>query len=179
MRECQWISWLSGKCDLLTFAAMMSGEWEMAFRPKIIEAKLALRAIHPEEFPSVAIEALESGIDGPITRRIAGLMYPSGWETDQLVEGFMAEAGLNRISRHAASARLAQDLAREIFDRHLDPLRFTRAFERRWIAADYSSSIQDLGTMDDEVYLFGTNGQGAREMVRQRLEVFAEMPNLP
>ena len=91
----------------------------------------------------------------------------------------MAEPGLNNVSRQAASAKLAQDLAREILDRDLDPLRFTRALERLRIAADYSSSIQDLGTMDDEVYLFGANEQGAREMVRQRLQAFAELPDLP
>ena len=30
---------------------------------------------------------------------------------------------------------------------------FFGAFSRLWIAADYAQSAQDLGTMDDEVYL--------------------------
>jgi len=151
----------------------------MAFSRKIVEAKLALGAIHPEDFPAAAIEALEAGIDGPVTRRVAGLINPTGFEMDQLKPAFMAEAGLRAIDQNTAAARLAQDLAREVLRNGKDPLQFTRAFERLWIAADYAKSVQDLGTMDDEVYLYGANEDAKRELVRARLVEIAEAPDLP
>jgi len=151
----------------------------MAFNKKIVEAKLALGAIHPEDFPAVAIEALEAGVDGPVTRRVAGLIRPTGFEMDELKAAFMAEAGLAEIDAKLAAARLAQDLAREVLRKGKDPLRYTGAFMRLWIAADYAETVQDLGTMDDEVYLYGANEEAAREMVRARLVEIAEAPDLP
>jgi hypothetical protein len=134
----------------------------MALSKWVVEAKLALGAIHPEDFPAMAIELLEAGIDGPVTRRIAGLIRPTGYEVDQLKPAFMAEAGLAEIDPRAAAARLAQDLAREVLRNGKDPLRFTRAFERLWIGADYADRVQGLGTMGDEVYLYGANEDAAR-----------------
>jgi len=151
----------------------------MAFSRKIVEAKLALRAIHPEDFPAIAIEALEAGIDGPVTRRIAGSINLTGFEADELKPGFMTEAGLIEIDQNRAAARLAQDLARDILRDGKDPLRFTRAFECLWISADYARSVRDLGTMEDDIYLYGANEEGAREMVRARLAEIAEAPDLP
>ena len=151
----------------------------MAFNRYVIEAKLALGAIHPEDYPGLAIEALDAGVDGPVTRRTAGLIHPTGHETDQLRAAFMAEAGLQDIDPNRAAARLAQDLAREVLRGGKDPLSFTRAFERLWIAADYASSVQDLGTMDDEVYLYERDVDEARKMVRKRLVEIAEAPDLP
>jgi hypothetical protein len=155
------------------------GEALVAFDSRIIEAKFALGAIHPEDLPGVAIEALEAGIDGPVTRRTAGLVGLTGYEADRVRDLFMAEAGLEKIERRVAAARLAQDLAREVLRGGKDPLQFTRGFERLWIAADYPSELGFLGNMDDEVYLYGTNLDGAREMVRERLVEIAEALNLP
>jgi hypothetical protein len=151
----------------------------VAFNRYVVEAKLALGAIHPEDYPGLAIEALEAGVDGPVTRRTAGLIRPSGFETDSIRAAFMAEAGLKEIDPNRAAARLAQDLARDVLRGGKDPLLFTRAFERIWIASDYSANVQDLGTMDDEVYLYGENIEGAREMVRRRLVEIAEALDLP
>ena len=151
----------------------------MAFNRYVVEAKFALGAVHPEDYPGFAVEALEAGVDGPVTRRTAGLIRPSGFETDQIRNAFMTEAGLQEIDRNRAAARLAQDLAREVLRDGKDPLLFTRAFERLWIAADYGANLQDLGTMDEEVYLYGEPLDGAREVVRKRLMEIAEAPDLP
>jgi len=43
--------------------------------------------------PALTWDALEAGLDGPSIRRLAALINPSGWETDQIVPSFMAEAG--------------------------------------------------------------------------------------
>ena len=108
----------------------------MPFDPHLVEAKLALGMIGPDEFPALAWEALEVGLDGPSIRRLAALIMPTGWETDQLVPAFMMEAGLERISHQESSVRLARRLARRILSEGLDPLAYSREFELLWIKAD-------------------------------------------
>lgn len=105
--------------------------------------------IGPEEMPSLAWDALEAGIDGPFIRRLAALVNPSGWETDQIEPGFMAETGMKRISIGEASVRIARQLATRILNEGLDPLAYTRDFELLWIKAEYPREIQEAGCLDD------------------------------
>jgi hypothetical protein len=44
----------------------------MTFSPRLIEAKLALNMVHPEDFPMLAINALEADLDGPTIRKVSG-----------------------------------------------------------------------------------------------------------
>lgn len=69
------------------------------FDPQLVEAKLALGMVPADQMPPLAWDALEAGLDGPAIRRLAALVLPSGWETDELTPAFMAEAGLRSISR--------------------------------------------------------------------------------
>jgi len=152
----------------------------MAFDLRIIEAKLALKMIHPTEFPDLAVQALEAGFDGPTICEVAFLVRPSGYTTDLLRGRFMAETGLSDVDVPTAALRLAQDMARSILRNAKNPLLFTKRFEHIWIAADYASNIQCLGTLDDEVYIyFPPNSDQAREFVRERLEAVANMPDAP
>jgi hypothetical protein len=119
------------------------------FDSQLVEAKLALNMIGPEEMPSLAWDALEAGLDGPFIRRLAALVNPSGWETDQIESAFMAEAGMNRISFREASIRIARQLAIRILSEGLDPLAYTRDFELLWIRAEHPAEIQEVGCLDD------------------------------
>src|SRR5215472_14258291 len=101
----------------------------MPFDPRLVEAKIALGRISPDELPSVAWDVLEAGLDGPFIRRLAALVNPSGWEADQIMPAFMAEAGLKTISRQEAAVRLARQVARRILSEGLDPAVHTRDFE--------------------------------------------------
>lgn len=119
----------------------------MSIDPHLIEAKLALGMIGPDEMPTLAWDVLEAGLDGPSIRSLAALVKPSGWETDQIVPAFMAEAGLRSISPQEASVRLARQLANRILVGGLDPLTYTRDFEALWIKADYAAAIQEVGLL--------------------------------
>jgi hypothetical protein len=66
----------------------------MTFSPRLIEARLALNMIHPEDFPMLVITALEADLDDPTIRRMSILTKPSRYTTDLLRERFMTEAGL-------------------------------------------------------------------------------------
>jgi hypothetical protein len=152
----------------------------MAFDPRIVEAKLVLKMIHPEELPDIAVEAMQAGFDGPTICEMAFLVRPSGYTTDLLLGRFMAETGLSRIEVPTAALRLAQHLARSILANNEDPLLFTRQFEQLWIATDYAPSIQELGTLDDDVYIsFADNSTKARGFVRDVLKEFADRPDAP
>jgi hypothetical protein len=100
----------------------------VTFDPKLVEAKLALKRVGPDEMPGLAWDALEAGLDGPSICRLAALTAPSGWETDQIVPS-MAEAGLKPITTREASIRFARQLAHRILSEELDSLNHTRDFE--------------------------------------------------
>jgi hypothetical protein len=151
----------------------------MSFSSRIVEARLALKLIKPEEFPSIAMDALEAGLDGPVIRRLAGLIQPSGYETDLYVERFMAEAGFQKIPVEVAAVRLAQHLAREVIGKNLSPLRAVRELEYLWITAGYPGPQQYLGNLDDEINVYGLSSLEAAEMVRDSLKSFAELPDFP
>jgi hypothetical protein len=136
----------------------------MAFDQQLVEAQLALNLIGPDEMPSLAWDALEAGFDGPSIRRLGALVMPSGWETDQILPAFMAEAGLKNISREEASIRVARHLARRILDKGLDPLAYSRDFEALWIRADYPRAIQKVGSLDDQKAVAEYIGQSEAEV---------------
>lgn len=144
----------------------------MPFQPSLVEAKLALKRIGPDEMPALAWDALESGLDGPSIRRLAALNNPSGWEADQILPPFMVEAGLKLITRREAAIRLVRHMARRILAEELDPVCHTRDFELLWIEADYPAELQDAGSLDDEKYVaeyVGETEQQFREYARSVL----------
>jgi hypothetical protein len=136
----------------------------VTFDPKLVEAKLALRRIGPHEMPDLACDALEAGLDGPWIRRLASLINPSGWETDQILPKFMAETGLCQLTRTEASLRMAKDLAARILSQNLDPLSFAGDFLRLWIDADYMDVLQEVGCLDDQIALADALGQTEDEL---------------
>ncbi|HEY6447110.1 MAG TPA: hypothetical protein VIY53_11665 [Acidobacteriaceae bacterium] len=144
----------------------------MTFDPQLVEAKLVLDMLPPEELPGVAAEALEAGLDGRFIRRMAALDRPSGWEVDQILPKFRAEAGLTEIQRGEAALRVARDLAQRILRENLDPLAFTGEFHTLWVHADYAREIQIVGTLDDDKYLaqyFYRTEEQFRDLARQKL----------
>ena len=134
------------------------------FDSQLVEARLALGLIGPDEMPALAWDALEAGFDGRSIRRLAALIKPSGWETDQIIPAFMAEAGMTSISREEASIRVARQLARRILCEELDPLAYSRDFEVLWIQADYPTAIQGVGSLDDQKAVAEYIGQSEAEL---------------
>ncbi|HEX4008288.1 MAG TPA: hypothetical protein VHX60_19100 [Acidobacteriaceae bacterium] len=108
--------------------------------------------ISPEEMPALAADALEADLDGRPIRRMAALNNPSGWDVDQVLPGFMEEAGLSLIATGEAALRIARDLARRILQKGSDPLAYAREFEAILIRSDYASEIRAVGNLDDDQY---------------------------
>jgi hypothetical protein len=91
----------------------------------------------------------------------------------------MEEMSLSHLPTREAALRLAKLWAADILRENSDPSRRTREFERLWIRADYSKELQEVGTLDDEVYLAREMGQSEeliREWLQQRLKDFVREP---
>jgi hypothetical protein len=145
------------------------------FNRNQIEARLALNIIGSADMPQIAWDAMEAGLDGPATRRLAALVRPTYFEVADIMPRVMQELKLSHIAVGEAALRVAKDLAREILGND-DPLQHLRTFEALWFRSEYAKEIQPLGTLDDETSvgrMMGKSEQQLRELVISVLKDFA------
>jgi hypothetical protein len=142
------------------------------FDKKIIEARLSLNLIGSSDMPKLAWDALEAGFDGPAIRRLAALDSPTHFEVRDVLPRAMQEIGIVTVSKDEASLRIAKDRAKEILERHQDPLKCVREFWHLWIKSGYSRVLTPVGTLNDDVYWAqGVESEETiRLMVTQRLK---------
>ena len=62
--------------------------------------------------PKLAWEALEAGLDGPATRRLAALHVPTFFEVREILPKVMQEWGITELSPAQAALKLAKRRAR-------------------------------------------------------------------
>jgi hypothetical protein len=148
-------------------------ERKVSFNPRVVEAKIAIGWLHPEDLPAVAWDALEAGHDGPTVCVVAGLQRPSGWETDRLLPEFMRETGMVLRTRAEASICVACDMAREILECRKDLLKDLPVFARLCFESDYPKELMGLYMLDDELYgdssIYGRTLDQVRQNVRDEL----------
>ena len=145
----------------------------MPFNARKLEAELALRRILPEHLPDAACDALEAGFDGPGVRRMASLIRPTGWETDEALPAFRKDLGINTLSTKEASVRLAYDRALDLIGSEADPLPSLPFFARLCSQAEYPEQLMDLHMLDDEWYcsssIYGRTAQQVTATTRDAL----------
>jgi hypothetical protein len=149
------------------------------FDRQIIEAQLALNLIASADMPRIAWDALEAGIDGTATRRLAALERPTYFEVAEVLPRVMKEWEIAQIPIGEAALRMARSIAQDILRDGKDPLRYIRDLEGLWIRADYAKELVSLGTLDDEVSIAQSSGQSSaliREWVTERLRDFVRVP---
>jgi len=142
-----------------------------------IEARLALNLIASADMPQIALDALEAGLDGKATRRLAVLEHPTYFEVAQVLPRVMQELGLAQIPIGEATVRVAKQTAREILNSGDDPLRHIRDFESLWVRSDYADEISSLGTLYDDVWIAqctGRSDEDIRKWVASILKGFAK-----
>lgn len=127
--------------------------------------------------PHVAQDALEVGLDGPATLRLAVLERPTYFEVAEVLPRVMKELGLAQITVGDAALRVAKEIAREILRKGDDPLRQVRSFESLWVRSNYAKEIQALGTLYDDVSIaeaMGDSDEHIRDWVTSVLKDFAQ-----
>jgi hypothetical protein len=131
----------------------------MAFDHELVEAQLALQRIGTTDMPKLAWEALEAGRDGPATRRLAALHFPTVFELREVLPEVMREWGMAHLSSKEAAVRLAKLRAREILRSGDDPLKHANDFLGLWVEANYCRELSEYGELDEEVYLARVSGE--------------------
>jgi hypothetical protein len=142
-----------------------------------IEARLALDLIASADMPHMAQDALEAGLDGPATLRLAILERPTYFEVAEVLPRVLNELGLAEITIGEAARRVAKETAREILRNGDDPLRHVRTFWSLWVRSGYAKEIQTIGNLDDEVWIaqsMGRSDEQIREWVTSVLKDFAQ-----
>lgn len=131
----------------------------MAFDHELVEAQLALQRIGLTDMPKLAWEALEAGLDGPATRRLAALHFPTIFELREVLPRVMREWGMAHLSREEAAGRLAKLRAREILRSGDDPLKHANDFLGLWVEANYCSELSEYGELAEDVYVAQASGE--------------------
>lgn len=145
----------------------------MPFDRQLVEAKLALDLIASADMPTVAQDALEAGIDGPATVRLAVLDRPTYFEVRDLLPRAVQEWGLSEAPKGEAALRIAKKMAEDILKSGDDVLKHLRDFEWLWIRSGYAHEMRDLGTLWDEVSIaesLGESQEATRKLVLSRLK---------
>ena len=70
------------------------------FDHDLVEAQLALQRIGTTDMPKLAWDALEAGLDGPATRRLAALHIPTFFELNQILPGAWRRSSPHLPLRH-------------------------------------------------------------------------------
>src|SRR3981081_3524 len=117
----------------------------MPFDRELVEAQLALHHIGTTDMPKLAWDALEAGLDGPATRRLAALHFPTFFQVREILPKAMQEWGLTQLSREQAALRLAKRRAREILQSNEDPLQHASGFYQLWFQAGYCAELREYG----------------------------------
>jgi hypothetical protein len=149
----------------------------MPFDLNLVEAQLALNLIGTTDLPKLAWDALEAGLDGPATRRLAALRFPAIFEVREVLPEAMQEWQIAELPPAQAAVRLAKHRARQILQANDDPLKHAQDFKHIWLEADYCSELADYGNLADEVYVAKHSGQTddqIRRWLRQKLQTLAD-----
>jgi len=149
----------------------------MPFDLNLVEAQLALNLIGTTDLPKLAWDALEAGLDGPATRRLAALRFATIFEVREVLPKAMQEWQIAELPPAQAAVRLAKHRARQILQTNDDPLKHTGDFAQIWRETDYCAELSDYGDLDDEVYVARYSGQTddqIRQWLRQKLQALAD-----
>lgn len=114
--------------------------------------------------PQIALDALEAGLEGPATLRLAILERPTYFQVAEVLPRAMKELGLTRIPKDEAALRIAKRMAKEILQSGGDPLNHLRDFESLWIRSDHSKEVAELGNLDDDVWIAESAGKSEAQI---------------
>jgi hypothetical protein len=150
----------------------------MPFDHQLVEAQLALNRIGTIDMPKLAWEALEAGLDGPATRRLAALHFPTFFQVRELLPALLQEWRMTSLSPEDAALRLAKLRARQILECNEDPLKHANDFWNLWMESDYCAALDDYGPLADDVHVARSCGQTDDEIrawLLERLKALATL----
>lgn len=142
----------------------------MPFDHDLVEAQLALHHIGTTDMPKLAWDALEGGLDGPATRRLAALHFQTFFQIREILPNVMQEWRMTPLSLEDTTLRLAKLRARQILQSNEDPLKHSNDFWNLWMEADYCPALHEYGPLADDVNVARHGGQSDDEIRAWLLE---------
>jgi len=102
--------------------------------PDLLAVRWALREIYPEKMPGIAADLLESGLDSPSLRRLAGEMNVGRIaDVQEIVEKTFRELGIELpASEVAAKQQTSLQIAREVIAGIRNPWKAAAELDRIW-----------------------------------------------
>jgi hypothetical protein len=150
----------------------------MPFDHDLVEAQLALHHIGSTDMPKLAWDALEAGLDGPSTRRLAALNFPTFFQIREILPNLLREWSMTKLSPEDAALRLAKLRARQILQSNEDPLEQNYDFWNLWMESGYCRALHDFGPLADDVHVArecGRTDDEIRTLLLEKLKALAAM----
>lgn len=116
---------------------------------EVEEALFAFDLHIREKLPELAADLLESGIDSPALRRLAGLIGPELDEANEWFERALHELGRPRLSKPEAARRLAVDLAQGVLEGRVSKREAARLGAQLACAMNYDKAFMPLYEADE------------------------------
>lgn len=147
----------------------------MPFDRELIEARLAIDDIPPEEMSRIAWDALEAGLDGPAIRRLAAFEQPTHFEVRDVLPRAMEEMCCARLSVAEGALRLAKRRAGEIVSGREDTRSGVERLAMLWWRTGYLKELAGVGTLDEDAWVMhhrGASDEEIREWLITELKEF-------
>jgi hypothetical protein len=144
--------------------------------PELVAARWAAGDIRPEQTPGIAADMLESGLDTPSMRRLAGEMRVGcRADVEELVVKMLNELGVKVPDSEVEAKMLStRQIAREVIAGMRNPWKAATELERIWQYEIWDHKyLCDLAQLVDEVNWDPPNGRSFPIIDGELIESFA------
>jgi hypothetical protein len=144
--------------------------------PELLAARWVAGDILPEQAPGIAADLLESGLDTPSMRRLAGEMHVSCWaDVQDLVVNMLNELGVTVPDSEAVAKLLSsRQIAREVIAGMRNPWKAASELERLWgFEIWHQNDLCDVAQLLDEVHWDPPHGRTFPTLNAELIEMFA------
>jgi hypothetical protein len=144
--------------------------------PELVAARWAAGDIRPEQTPGMAADMLESGLDTPSMRRLAGeMLVGCRADVEELVVKMLKELGVEVPDSEVEAKMLStRQIAREVIAGMRNPWKTAAELERIWhYEIWHHKYLCDIAQLVDEVHWDPPNGRTFSTLNRELVEMFA------
>jgi len=147
-------------------------------KPELLAARWASGEIYPEKMPGIAADLLESGLDSPSMRRLAGEMHVQRIaDVQDIVEKMFRELGVDLPGSDADAKMLStRQIAREAIAGILNPWKAASEMHRIWsYEIWHHKDLCDVAQLSEELDCSTIARGGLPQLTSELIEVLAQI----
>ena len=144
----------------------------------LLAARWASGEIYPEKMPGIAADLLESGLDSPSMRRLAGEMHVRRFaDVQDIVEKMLRELGIELpASGVAARQQTSLQIAREVIAGIRNPWKAAAELDRIWSYEIWHHKyLADIAQLLDELDCATIARGDLPKLTQELIGLFAEL----